>query len=109
LTGDLIEIDFAGSRIDLGPDENRLEMLVKFLCAAAILAFAPTSSTDAFTQTKFASEDTAHQHCPTDMVVWLTLPGNVFVRKGNPLYGATQRGAYMCERDAIAAGDRGAH
>ena len=81
---------------------------MKLLRAAALLALVPTSA-GAFTQTKFASEDTARQHCPTDMVVWLTLPGNVFVRKGNPLYGATQRGAYMCERDAVAAGDRGAH
>ena len=82
---------------------------MKIFCAAGFLVFAPISGADAFTQTKFASEDTAHQHCPTDMVVWLTLPGNVFVRKGDPRYGATQRGAYMCERDAIAAGDRGAH
>jgi hypothetical protein len=61
----------------------------------------------AFTQTKFASEGMAHQRCPNDMVVWLPVPGNVFIPKGNPGYGATQRGAYICERDAIAAGNRG--
>ena len=78
-------------------------------CAALLLMLASTGSAQAFVQTKFASEETARQCCPTDMVVWLTLPGNSFVVKGDPRYGTTQRGAYMCERDAIAAGNRGAH
>jgi hypothetical protein len=78
-------------------------------CAAALLVLTATGFTQAFVQTKFASEETAQQHCPRDMVVWLTLPGNTFVVKGDPRYGTTQRGAYMCERDAIAAGNRGAH
>jgi len=81
---------------------------MKLLCVAMLLLLAPINA-GAFTQTKFASEDTAHQRCPTDMVVWLPVPGNVFVRKGNPGYGATQRGAYICERDAITAGNRAAH
>ena len=82
---------------------------MKILCPATLLVLAPFAAADAFTQTKFASEDAARQHCPTDMVVWLTLPGNIFVLRGDARFGATQRGAYMCERDAIAAGDRAAH
>lgn len=81
---------------------------MRMLCATALLALASASPAQAFVQTKFASEEAARQRCPTDMVVWLTLPGNTFVVKGDPRYGATQRGAYMCERDAIAAGNRGA-
>ena len=77
-------------------------------CAAALLLLASAGTAQAFVQTKFASEETARQRCPNDMVVWLTLPGNTFVVKGDPRYGTTQRGAYMCERDAIAAGNRGA-
>ena len=68
-----------------------------------ILSLSPAC---AFTQTKFASEDATRQHCPGDAVVWQVLPGNLFVRKGDARYGATQRGAYMCERDAVAAGNR---
>ncbi|MBN9546352.1 MAG: hypothetical protein J0I19_12820 [Alphaproteobacteria bacterium] len=83
--------------------------MMRLLCAAALLVLASAGSAPAFVQTKFASEETARQRCPTDMVVWLTLPGNTFVVKGDPRYGTTQRGAYMCERDAIAAGNRGAH
>ena len=82
---------------------------MRVLCAAMILLMVPIGSTSAFTQTKFASEDMAHQRCPAGMVVWLAVPGNVFIRKGDPGYGATQRGAYICERDAIAAGNRAAH
>ena len=90
-------------------DANRLGPPMKILCAAMLLLMAPPGSAGAFTQTKFASEDMAHQRCPTSMVVWLPVPGNVFIRKGNPGYGATQRGAYICEHDAIAAGNRAAH
>ena len=78
----------------------------RILTAATLLAFGSINGAWAFVQTKFASEETAHQRCPTDMVVWLTLPGNAFVVKGDPRFGATPRGAYMCERDAIAAGNR---
>jgi len=86
-----------------------MEAPMNMRCAALLLMLASTGSAQAFVQTKFASEETARQRCPTDMVVWLTLPGNSFVVKGDPRYGTTQRGAYMCERDAIAAGNRGAH
>ena len=82
---------------------------MRFSCAIALLLLAPVASAAAFTQTKFASEDMARQHCPGDMVVWLTLPENKFVLKGDARYGATQRGTYMCERDAIAAGGRASH
>ena len=82
---------------------------MRFLCAMTLLLLAPISGAGAFTQTRFASEEMAHQRCPMDMVVWLPVPGNVFIRKGNPGYGATQRGAYICEHDAIAAGNRGGH
>jgi hypothetical protein len=60
----------------------------------------------AFTQTKFASEDVARQHCPGDAIVWQIVPGNLFVPKSDPRFGATQRGSFMCERDAVAAGAR---
>jgi hypothetical protein len=76
---------------------------------AALLVFLVAGNAEAFVQTKFASEDMARGHCPTDTVVWLTKPGNSFVRKGDPRYGTTQRGAYICERDAIAAGNRLSH
>ena len=82
---------------------------MRIICTVTLLLLAPIGSAGAFTQTRFASEDMAHQRCPNEMVVWLPVPGNVFIRKGNPGYGTTQRGAYICEHDAIAAGNRGGH
>jgi hypothetical protein len=82
---------------------------MKISLAAALMLFLAAGSAGAFVQTKFASEDAAQIHCPGGMVVWLTLPGNNYVRKGDPRYGATQRGAYICEHDAISAGNRLAH
>ena len=77
--------------------------------AAALVLLLAVGDASAFVQTKFASEDMAQSHCPGGMVVWLTLPGNSYVRKGDPRYGTTQRGAYACEHDAIAAGNRLSH
>ena len=87
---------------------DSIRQQIRMSCAVALLALVSANQALAFVQTKFASEEAAHQRCPADMVVWLTLPGNSFVVKGDPRYGTTQRGAYMCERDAIAAGNRGA-
>ena len=83
---------------------------MKMLLAALVpvLAFMPNDAS-AFVQTKFASEDAARLRCPADPIVWQMIPGNLFVPKGDPRYGATQRGAYMCERDAVADGNRRAH
>ena len=81
---------------------------MRILIVGAILLLAPGAA-NAFTQTRFASEDTARQHCPADAIVWQFLPGNLFVRKTDRRYGATQRGSYMCERDAVADGLRQAH
>ena len=78
---------------------------MRSLFAGTIWLFTAASALS-FTQTKFASEDAARQHCPGDAIVWQILPGNIFVRRTDTRYGATQRGSYMCEHDAVAAGDR---
>jgi hypothetical protein len=104
-----MRIAFAAGEIELVAHANRGDAPMRISCIAALLALASANSACAFVQTKFSSEETARQRCPIDMVVWLTLPGNSFVVKGDPRFGTTQRGAYMCERDAIAAGNRAAH
>lgn len=55
---------------------------------------------------QFAEEGSAKARCPSDTVVWVSLPSKVYHFAGTRSYGATKRGAYMCEKDAIAAEDR---
>ena len=55
---------------------------------------------------EFASEAEAKAHCPTDTVVWVNTKSHVYHYAGTRSYGTTKRGAYMCEADATAAGDR---
>jgi hypothetical protein len=55
---------------------------------------------------QFADEASAKARCPSDTVVWVNLPSKVYHFAGNRSYGTTKRGAYMCEREAIAAEDR---
>jgi hypothetical protein len=55
---------------------------------------------------QFADETSAKSRCPTDTVVWVNLPSKVYHFAGGKSYGTTKRGAYMCEKDAIAGENR---
>ena len=55
---------------------------------------------------QFADEASAKARCATDTVVWVNLPSKVYHFAGTKSYGTTKRGAYMCEKEAIAAEDR---
>lgn len=55
---------------------------------------------------QFADEASAKARCPSDTVVWVNLPSKIYHFVGTKSYGTTKRGAYMCEKEAIAAEDR---
>lgn len=54
----------------------------------------------------FDTEQTAQAHCPSDVVVWLNTRSGIWHEKGMRWYGRTREGAYVCRREAAAAGDR---
>jgi hypothetical protein len=54
----------------------------------------------------FNTEDAAQSHCPRDTVVWLNIPSGIYHYKGERWYGRTKHGAYACEKEAVAVGDR---
>lgn len=54
----------------------------------------------------FATEDGAQKHCPKDTVVWLNISSGIYHLKGERWYGRTKHGAYVCKKEADAAGDR---
>ena len=55
---------------------------------------------------EFNSETAAQRHCPSDVVVWLNIPTGIWHYKGNRWYGTTKNGAYVCMKEARAAGMR---
>jgi len=57
---------------------------------------------------QFSTEAQAKARCPSDTVVWVNLDSKVYHFAGTRNYGTTKSGAYMCERDATAAGSRAA-
>jgi hypothetical protein len=61
----------------------------------------------AFALETFTSEVQAQQHCPTDTVVWLNLPTQIWHYKGERWYARTKSGAFVCEKEAAASGARG--
>ena len=57
-------------------------------------------------QTLENSQQAAQTRCPTDAVVWLNTATGVYHFQGERWYGNTKHGAYVCEKEADAAGDR---
>jgi hypothetical protein len=55
---------------------------------------------------QFADEASAKARCPTDTTVWVNLPSKVYHFAGTKSYGTTKRGAYMCEKEAMAGENR---
>jgi hypothetical protein len=53
----------------------------------------------------FTSEQEAQRHCPSDTVVWLNTSSANYHLKGDPWYGRTQRGAYVCKAEADKNGE----
>jgi hypothetical protein len=55
---------------------------------------------------EFTTEAEAKGRCPSDTVVWVNTKSHIYHYAGTRSYGTTKQGAYMCEADAKAAGDR---
>lgn len=54
----------------------------------------------------FSTETAAQAHCPSDVVVWLNTKTGIWHEKGMRWYGRTKYGAYVCRKEAAAAGYR---
>jgi hypothetical protein len=48
----------------------------------------------------FTNEQAASRHCPADTIVWLNTSSANYHFKGDPWYGRTQRGTYVCKAEA---------
>jgi len=78
------------------------------LTTPAIPAVASHHATPAPTSqlAMFPTESVAQAHCPSDTVVWLNTNSGIYQKKGMRWYGRTKHGAYVCRKEADAAGDR---
>ena len=71
--------------------------------APAPTPVAPTAPSGA---NQFQAAAQAQARCPSGLVVWVNTKSGVYHFSGAKNYGNTKAGAYMCESDAAAAGDR---
>ena len=89
---------------------NKLLALLLVILFVAILTAPSISADETHHSNKglqtFNTEQLAKQHCPTDTVVWLNLPTDIYHYKGQHWYGNTKSGAYVCQKEADQAGDR---
>jgi hypothetical protein len=71
-------------------------------------ASAPRPQVGATGAGQFTTDTQARARCPSDTVVWVNTKSNIYHFAGRRDYSKTKQGAYMCEADAKAAGDRAA-
>jgi hypothetical protein len=89
-------------------------LFAAFLLAVALLPspiLATTHRTPAATAAAgslatFDSEAAAQARCPRDQVVWLNTNSGIYHEKGMRWYGRTKHGAFVCRKEADAAGNR---
>ena len=55
---------------------------------------------------QYATEAEAKTSCPSDTVVWVNSTSKIYHSSGSRSYGKTKVGAYMCEKELVAAGFR---
>jgi hypothetical protein len=53
---------------------------------------------------QYPTEAEARTSCRADAVVWVNLRSKVYHEASSKSYGATKTGAYMCEKESVAAG-----
>jgi hypothetical protein len=71
-------------------------------------AAPPRETTAAAPAGGFANEALAKARCPTDTVVWVNESSKIYHFSGHKDFGNTKEGTYMCEKNAISAGNRAA-
>jgi hypothetical protein len=74
-------------------------------CRGVPLA-GPASATAPGEKGQYATEAEAKANCPSDVVVWVNSISKIYHSSASRSYGKTRSGAYMCEKDSVAAGFR---
>ena len=77
-----------------------------FMAECRGVALAAPASVVAPAKGQYASEAEAKASCPSDAVVWVNSISKIYHPSGSRSYGKTRSGAYMCEKDSLAAGFR---
>jgi len=57
---------------------------------------------------QYATEAEAKANCASDTVVWVNSTSRIYHGSASRSYGKTKTGAYMCEKESVAAGFRAA-
>lgn len=70
-----------------------------------IATLAAASAAQAREIKEYATEEAARKHCPKDEIVWSEVKGGGYYHlRDSRWYGKTRDGAYLCRKEATAAG-----
>jgi hypothetical protein len=75
-------------------------------CRGVTLAAPSPRAPTALAKGQHATEAEARSSCATDAIVWVNLQSKIYHGVGSKSFGTTKQGAYMCEKESVAAGFR---
>lgn len=79
---------------------------MRVLVTIAVLAISMVAA-QARELREYQTEAQAQRHCPKDSIVWSDIRGSgFFIPKGEPRYGKSPDGGYICRKEAEAKGWR---
>jgi hypothetical protein len=82
---------------------QRAALLSLFMLAAGVVRMPPALAGQQ--PPTYTTEADAKKACPHDIVVWLNTKSRYYHYKGQPWYGTTDVGAFVCKAEADMAGD----
>ncbi len=81
-------------------------LLIFIIFIYSLLDFSNVLAVPDSNLTLYTNQKAAQRHCPSDEVVWLNTKTGIWHSQGGRWYGNTKSGAYVCAKEATAAGDR---
>ena len=86
---------------------NIRALTLVLFCAMMLSLGLPSSATpERASPARFEAASAGQNHCPHDEVFWLNIPTAIYQKKGMRWYGRLKNGAFVCHKEADAAGDR---
>lgn len=77
---------------------------MRMLAIALFLSMTMAAAFAAPKVAKYDSEDNAHIHCPTDVIVWLNPRTKLWYTRKSRHYANDRFGGFVCKEEAKGAG-----
>jgi hypothetical protein len=98
--------EWKANKIAIKASDKTKKLFVAECRGLTVEAMTPQRKAAPSAEGQHATEADAKATCPADNIVWVNLSSSIYHASSSRSYGKTKRGAYMCEKESVAAGFR---